>query len=323
MINLDKIGFYTLTNERAKTASEKTPLSRCEIVLTNKCNFNCPYCRHIGGEDLEIKTAVKIINFALENKTKAIRFSGGEPTLYKDLGKLISLVSGKIERIAISTNGSSNLSFYKNLIKMGVNDFSISLDACCAEDNKKMTGNKNIWEIVISNIKELSKENYVTVGTVLTNDNIRKINEIVKFASDLGVADVRIIPAAQYDNTLNSLSISKEILDKHPILKYRVNNIINGRKLRGLSKCDSHKCGLVLDDLAIMGDYHYPCIIYMRENGKPVGKVDKETRKQRKIWYDNHDTFEDEICKKNCLDVCIDYNNLYEEENRKTKCLKL
>lgn len=46
-MQLENIGFYTLTDQRAKTASDTSPMMRGEILLTDKCNFNCPYCRGV------------------------------------------------------------------------------------------------------------------------------------------------------------------------------------------------------------------------------------------------------------------------------------
>ena len=51
-MKLEQIGFYTLTEERCAHASSCSPLSRCEIVLSARCNFKCPYCRHVGGRDM-------------------------------------------------------------------------------------------------------------------------------------------------------------------------------------------------------------------------------------------------------------------------------
>lgn len=45
-----------------------------------------------------------------------------------------------INRIALSTNGYSNLKLYKRLVEAGVNDFSISLDAYVDYNNKAMGG---------------------------------------------------------------------------------------------------------------------------------------------------------------------------------------
>jgi len=71
-----------------------------------------------------------------------------------------------------------------------------------------------------------------------------------------------------------------------------------------------------LDDSIIAGDYHFPCVIYMREQGNAIGKVGPNMRAVRKLWSDNHDTHTDPICKKNCLDVCISYNNKFREYHK-------
>jgi hypothetical protein len=86
---------------------------------------------------------------------------------------------------------------------------------------------------------------------------------------------------------------------------------------RGMVENDSNKCALVLDDSVIAGDYHFPCVIYMREKGEPIGNVLKNMRKERSEWFKSHDCFKDNICRKNCLDVCIDYNNKYKELRNK------
>ena len=58
---------------------------------------------------------------------------------------------------------------------------------------------------------------------MLTEENAPQVCEIVKFAHGLGVADIRIIPAAQEGNMIEGVrSIPQDILDAHPILKYRV-----------------------------------------------------------------------------------------------------
>ncbi len=305
-MKLEDIGFYTLSDNRARNSSINSPLWRCELLLTNRCNFHCPYCRGLQGVDITLKNAEKILLFWFIDNLKNIRFSGGEPTLYKHLPKLISLCkSNGVEHIAISTNGSAETSYYLDLIKIGVNDISISLDACCSSTNDKMTGVKDIWLKVIENIKVLSKHTYLTVGVVYNEDNEDELLGTVKFAHELGVSDIRIIPSAQYSNKL-SLDIGNNIISKHPILKYRLSH---HRKVRGLISTDNKKCKLVLDDMAVWNGYHYPCIIYLREGGSPIGKVSPNMRKERYYWYLKHNSFNDKICNANCLDVCCEFNN--------------
>ena len=76
------------------------------------------------------------------------------------------------------------------------------------------------------------------------------------------------------------------------------------------------RLALVLDDSVVAGDYHFPCVIYMRERGNAIGKTSPLMRKERAKWFEEHNCFEDAICKKNCLDVCIEYNNKYADLHR-------
>jgi molybdenum cofactor biosynthesis enzyme MoaA len=318
MNDLKEIGFYTLSNDRAATACHKSDLSRCELVLTARCNFKCPYCRSIGGDDLPLKDAMDVVRRWGADNLKNVRFSGGEPTLYKGLYSLVGLAKRKgVERIAISTNGSADKSMYQLLIDNGANDFSVSLDACCAEDGDKMAGGiKGSFDKVTDNIKWLSERVYTTVGVVLTESNLESVNDIITFADSLGVSDIRIIPAAQNGDRFKSVYVSPDLLSKYPILAYRIENIKNSRPVRGLHEGDSRKCGLVLDDMAINQGKHYPCIIYMRESGQAIGNVSGSMRDERLEWYLSTDTHMDKICKENCLDVCVDYNNKFEKINK-------
>lgn len=265
---------------------------------------------------MNLDLAQKVVDWWASEGLTAIRFSGGEPTLYKGLDFLVQRAAYKgIKRIAISTNGSAHQSVYQDLLDCGVNDFSVSLDACCAEDGDKMAGGvKGAWNRVVENIKFLSSKTYVTVGVVLTEANIGTLENTIRFADSLGVSDIRIIPAAQSGSTLPKLNIAQDLLDKYPILKHRWDGINNNIPIRGKSETDTRRCGLVLDDMVINHNYHYPCIIYMREGGAPIGEVQgKEIRSDRLKWYKNHDTTQDPICKKNCLDFCNMYNNYFEE----------
>jgi len=314
-MKLEEIGFYTLSDYRAHQASVASPLWRCELLVTDKCNFKCPYCRGMRPDlkgVLSLEQAKHVVDLWSNEGLKNIRFSGGEPTVWEPLLQLVDYTKTKgVNRIAVSTNGSANLSLYKDLLNAGVNDFSISLDACCSAFGEIMNGGiSGAWETSVKNIEKLSTLTYVTVGMVFTESNMDDAINSILFAHNLGVSDIRIISSAQYNTAIKDVAIlSEEVLNAHPILKYRVTNFKNGRNVRGIKKSDSHKCSLVLDDMAIAQNYHFPCIIYLREIGNPIGKIDGDIRNDRNTWSSLHDTHKDPICQKNCLDVCIDYNN--------------
>jgi hypothetical protein len=52
-MKLEDIGFYTLSDSRCVSATDTTNLMRCELILTDACNFSCKYCR---GQRKDLKS---------------------------------------------------------------------------------------------------------------------------------------------------------------------------------------------------------------------------------------------------------------------------
>jgi len=322
-MKLEEIGFYTLSNQRAKTASATSPLQRCELIVTDRCNLRCPYCRGMKKGftgDLSCDEARETVNLWANEGLVNVRFSGGEPTLWPHLEQLVKYSHNrKVKHIALSTNGTANLKKYHHLIKLGVNDFSVSLDAGCCSVGTTMTGGIcGAWEKASTTIKELSKLTYVTVGIVFNEINVSQAMETILYADSLKPSDIRIIPSAQFDKAICTLSnLPAEKIEKYPILKYRINRMLRGAHVRSINANDANRCPLVLDDVAVAKGYHFPCIIYMREHGEPIGKVSKHMRQERLAWCQSHDTHKDPICSKNCLDVCVAYNNMWRDQHER------
>lgn len=320
---LDSIGFYTLSDERAEHVDPFGPLHRCELVLTSACNFACPYCRGMQPEDMGTTPkaeAMGVLDYWVRQGLRAVRFSGGEPTLVHYLPDLVRRATeGGATHVAISTNGSAPRDVYDHLLGLGVNDVSVSLDGCCASTCSTMAGGGDWFDIVAANIQHLSSRVYTTVGVVLTDANVGEVERTVAFASSLGVADIRIISAAQTNAMLQRLTVPEHVLAKHPILRYRYENIKRGRHVRGIRPTDCRRCPLVLDDMAVLNGKHYPCVIYMREWGDLIGDMGSEdaVRASRLDWFALHDTHADPICLRNCLDVCVDHNNRVADLNPK------
>jgi hypothetical protein len=69
--------------------------------------------------------------------------------------------------------------------------------------------------------------------------------------------------------------------------------------------------------MVIVKNKHFPCIIYMREKGNAIGTITNKTlaevKEERRKWFVDKNTLDDKICRNNCLDVCIDYNNKVSE----------
>jgi molybdenum cofactor biosynthesis enzyme MoaA len=239
-----------------------------------------------------------------------VRFSGGEPTLHPMLGELVRVARGfGVQRIAISTNGSASRDTYDALLRDGVNDVSVSLDACCSETAERMAGRLRVFDAVTETIRWLSSRCYVTVGVVVNEHNAAELPRTIELADSLGVADIRIIPAAQDGERMVMPTVRDEVLDRHPILRYRIRELASGGTVRGLSESDCGTCHLLRDDCLVAGRWHFPCVIHFREGGDPIGEVGPAMRRDRIRWLESRDSRRDPICRANCLDVCREYNN--------------
>lgn len=313
---LDNIGFYTLCDERARNISVSSPLWRACFVVTSRCNFKCPYCRSLHGSDMEFEFFRRIVrDMSVNHGLKNIRLTGGEPTLHPRLGDMVREARAlKVGRIAISTNGSADLDLYTDLVKLGVGDFSISLDSCDPCVGGALTGrfDEAIWKRTIENIKALSRLTYVIVGITIGEKNCQRACEIIEFAHGLGVADMKLSTDSKWNREIPGLDkLSPAVLESHPILRYRVNSFLGGRNVRGLRPQDCHSCPLVMDDIIICGSHHYPCIVQLREGGQPIGSVRDVAamRDERREWGLAIDTHKDCVCKPYCMDIFADCNN--------------
>lgn len=191
---LNHMGFYTLTDNRCRNTSSTSHLVRCVLVLTEKCNFSCPYCRTNHGEEMPTKKAEEIIRFWGEEKTNTILITGGEPSLHPNLVHLVRFAKDMgIKKVGVATNGSAKIELYHDLWKAGVDDFSISLDADNPEDGAKLSGRPGrILEQTVENIREIAAFARVTIGLVFDEKNVDRINETIRFTMNLGVTDIRV-----------------------------------------------------------------------------------------------------------------------------------
>ena len=318
-MKLEEIGFHSLTDERAINISATSRLWRACFLVTGRCNFLCPYCVGLKTDsDMKLDFFLEILKGMSKppHSLKTIRFSGGEPTIHKDIVEMISLSkTANVERIGMSTNGFADKELYAAIVDAGVNDFSISFDADNELLGDELTGGiKGAWKKVISNISYLASRTYVILGITIGAYNADKMPEIVSFADSLGVADMKVSTDASWNKPIPRLDeVKDEILARHPVLKYRIEHFKKGRNVRGLRLgIDCSNCPLVMDDIIVVGEHHFPCLVYAREKGKPIGEMTSDlarVREERKEWGTKKDTFSDFICRNYCMDIFIDCNN--------------
>lgn len=104
------------------------------VVLTNGCNWRCPWCSagdFVFPEKIAARAEIsqkQVINFLKQQKGKlqAVVLSGGEPTIHKDLPALCRAIKKQKYKIKLDTNGS-NPAMLICLIHKGLVDY-VALD---------------------------------------------------------------------------------------------------------------------------------------------------------------------------------------------------
>jgi len=328
-MKLDDIGFPAITEERAKTASTTSRLQRCELIATDACNLKCTYCKGLSskyGTTISKNNAEHIISGWIDHGLQHASFSGGEPMCSPYIETFVKMLSdGGVPFISLSTNGTFPVEKYAKLIELGATHFSISIDGRNPYIADKMAGVDGAWKKVVKSITYLSQHSYVTASTVFNKDNVDDSANIIKFIHSLGVADIRFSSATQFNRLIPALElVPEDILKVHPILRFRIGNILKGINMRGISP---KRCWLPLDDMVVSNTLHFPCTMQMREGGCHIGsiigeggsiKTMKEIRNERGAWCKSHDCFKDSICNKYCMDFIIAYNKTVEKNKQQS-----
>lgn len=126
------------------------------ISVTDRCNLRCCYCMPEGVQDVGMKNILtfeeiwEIVRTGVSLGITHIRITGGEPLVRKgcvDLIRGIREIPG-VETITMTTNGVLLGNYGKQLKEAGVDGVNISLDTLDPEEFYKITGKRELKEVL-------------------------------------------------------------------------------------------------------------------------------------------------------------------------------
>ncbi len=169
------------------------------VVVWNmgrRCNLRCVHCyaqsKDIEYEDeLTTEQGKELIDDLAEFGSPVILFSGGEPTMRKDLPELAEYAKSKGMRAVISTNGTLiDEKMAKVLKKIGLSYVGISLDGV-RETNDKFRGVPGAFDAAIDGLRNCMKED-IKVGLRFTinKKNVMDIPAIFDIIEEEGIPRV-------------------------------------------------------------------------------------------------------------------------------------
>jgi cyclic pyranopterin phosphate synthase len=118
------------------------PITYLRVSVTDKCNLRCIYCMPEGGlqwlrrdEILSYEEIAEIVRAAASVGVRAVRLTGGEPLVRRDLKSLVGSIAAVpgIEDIALSTNGLLLAEQLDGLVDAGLRRINFSLDTLRAD----------------------------------------------------------------------------------------------------------------------------------------------------------------------------------------------
>jgi len=118
------------------------PLRQLRISVTDRCNFRCTYCmpkRAFGSrhrflkrsEVLSFEEIARVTSIFTELGVERVRLTGGEPTLRRDLPRLVEKLARipGLKEINLTTNGSQLARLAGPLRDAGLSRVTVSLDS--------------------------------------------------------------------------------------------------------------------------------------------------------------------------------------------------
>ena len=120
------------------------------VSVTDRCDFRCTYCmsesmQFLPKRDLlTLEELDRLCTAFVVRGTRKLRITGGEPLVRRDIMSLFRrlsrhLVSGALDELTLTTNGSQLARYAAELADCGVRRVNVSLDTLDAEKFKAIT----------------------------------------------------------------------------------------------------------------------------------------------------------------------------------------
>ena len=173
--------------------------------LTHRCPLRCPYCYNPvnlerASSELDTETWLRVIDEIADLGALQIHFSGGEPTVRKDLEQLIAkardagLYSNLITAGVLLDNGRLG-----ELAKSGLDHVQLSLQDSEAEGCDRIGGFKGGYEKKIAIARQVRALDLpLTLNMVVHRQNLEHLERMIEMAVEFDAQRVEIAHVQYY-----------------------------------------------------------------------------------------------------------------------------
>ena len=180
-------------------AARGAQTQRVDLKIGFACNNRCHFCVQGDKRARHAPRDAAALREILEQeraRADAVVFTGGEPTVRRDLPELVAYARELGYRtIQIQTNGRmfAHRAFALRLVECGANEFSPALHGHVAALHDYLTDAPGAFAQTVAgirNLKELGQT--VLTNTVITKSSYRHLPEIARLLASLGVDQLQL-----------------------------------------------------------------------------------------------------------------------------------
>ena len=173
--------------------------------LTHSCPFQCSYCSNplqleAAGQELDTATWCRVMDEAVEMGMHQVHFSGGEPTLRKDIEELVGHATKAGLYSNLITAGGTLLdeSRVQSMAKLGLEHVQLSFDDIDEKNADYISGYKGGHKTKLNIAKWVRDAGMpLTINAVCHRQNIHHLEDFIQLAVDFG-ADRLEVAQVQY-----------------------------------------------------------------------------------------------------------------------------
>lgn len=258
----------------------------CLWELTYQCNARCGICSYWKnpsdpGEEMTLPQIEEGLKKIHAHGCRFINFTGGEPTIRRDLEQIVHSASRLGMWTSLVSNGSLlTRERVRQLKDAGLDNLVLSLDSLDASVHDTQRGIPGLHEKVLRRLTWIA-EDFLTghrtggIMCVLAGHNLHQVSDIVELAEELGV--YLVFQPYHFNKTGEpdpKSAIGPDTVDQLHSLKERFSALLSSRNYltgilnysRGntLPQCQAGEKYFSIDPFG----YLHPCV-----DGPPVGHV--------------------------------------------------
>lgn len=173
--------------------------------VTYRCNSRCQYCnvwqdsRFRERRELELEEAKSLIAQCYQIGVRYIDFTGGEPTLNRNLAEMIGYAKSLGIKTEVTTNGIPHLTGNLQEIAASADKFNLSLDTLNPDKYCRIRG-VDCLDKVLETMEELAPVRPPKIMMVISRENVSELEQMICFARRHH-AEVYLNPVFSYFDT--------------------------------------------------------------------------------------------------------------------------